>query len=106
MTVAELGKEIGAEVVGDASAEITSVATLEDAHPGQVTFLSNPKYAKKLDGTKASAVIVAPGVTSRSATLLRTIDPYFAFMKTVERLHGHRKHPFEGVHPQAFVDPS
>jgi UDP-3-O-[3-hydroxymyristoyl] glucosamine N-acyltransferase len=51
-------------------------------------------------------VIVSPGITARNATLLRTIDPYFAFMKTVVRLHGHRKHPFEGVHPAAHVDPS
>src|SRR5438067_12416847 len=97
MTVAELAREIGAEVVGDASAEINAVATLEDAGPGQVSFLSNPKYIKQLETTRASAVIVAPGITARNATLLRTGDPYFAFMKTVVRLHGHRKHPFAGV---------
>src|SRR5688500_1911684 len=106
MTVAELAKEISAEVVGDASAEIHSVATLEEAGPGQISFLSNPKYVRQLETTKASAVIVAPGVTSRQGTLLRTADPYFGFMKVTVRLHGHRQHPSAGVHPAAHVEPT
>jgi UDP-3-O-[3-hydroxymyristoyl] glucosamine N-acyltransferase len=106
MTVAELAKEIGAEVIGDGSASISSCATLEAAGPGQISFLSNPRYARDLETTRASAVIVGKGIGSEKTTLLRTGDPYFAFMKAVVRLHGHRKHPFTGVHPQAFVDPS
>src|SRR5437868_12929182 len=104
MTVAELAREIGADVVGDGSATITSAATLEDAQAGQFSFLANPKYAKQLDETRASAVIVSPGVQNDRVTLLKTSDPYFAFMKAIVRLHGHRKHPFPGVHPAAKVD--
>jgi UDP-3-O-[3-hydroxymyristoyl] glucosamine N-acyltransferase len=107
MTVDELASEIGAEVVGDGSATILSAATLEDAQPGQVSFLANPKYLRQVEATKASAVIVAPGVRPvKNTTLLKTSDPYHAFMKAVVRLHGHRKHPFQGIHPAANVDPS
>ena len=108
MRVDELANEIGAQVVGDASAQITSAATLEDAQAGQVAFLANPKYARQVEATHASAVIVAPSVnqTAGGPTLLKTPDPYFAFMKAVIRLHGHRRHPHAGIHPQAFVDPS
>ena len=59
MRLDELAREIEAEVVGDASIDITSVASLEDATPGQVSFLSNPKYAAALETTKASAIIIA-----------------------------------------------
>ena len=107
MTVEELAKQIGAEVVGDGSVEISSAATLEEAQTGQVSFLSNPKYAKQVDATGASAVIVAPSVQvdNGDVTLLKTTDPYYAFMRAVVLLHGHRRHEHAGVHPQAFVDP-
>src|SRR5688572_4679588 len=107
MTVDELAKLVGAEVVGDGGAEIKSAATLEDAQSGQVSFLANPKYARQLETTRASAVFVSPKTESASnATLLRTPDPYYAFMQAVVQLHGHRKHPFAGVHPKANVDPT
>jgi UDP-3-O-[3-hydroxymyristoyl] glucosamine N-acyltransferase len=109
MTVEELAKEVGAEVVGDGAATVTSAATLEDAQPGQISFLANAKYVRQLDTTRASAVIVAPSIrpaAGNNLTLLKTSDPYFAFMKAVVRLHGHRKHPHAGVHPDARVDAS
>lgn len=107
MTVNELAREIGAEVVGDGSTSILSVATLEDAQPGQVSFLANPKYLRQVETTRASAVIVAPGTrTMRNTALLKVSNPYFAYMQAIVRLHGHRKHPHNGVHPAAHVDPS
>ena len=106
MTVDELAREIGAEVVGDGSRQVSGCATLEEARAGQVTFLANVKYAKKLDVTAASAVVCAPSVKNDRVTLLKAADPYFAFMQAVVKLHGHRKHPLSGVHPGASVDPS
>jgi UDP-3-O-[3-hydroxymyristoyl] glucosamine N-acyltransferase len=107
MTVSELAAAIGAELVGgDGSAQVTSAATLDAAQPGQVSFLSNRRYMDQLAATKASAVIVAPGVKHDGVTLLKTADPYYAFRKAVVALHGFRKHPFTGVHPRANVDES
>src|SRR5689334_5244115 len=107
MTVAELAKEIGAEVVGDGSASVLSCSTLEDAQPGQVSFLANAKYAKQLETTKATAVVVAPSVKPvGNIALLKAADPYFAFRQAVVRLHGYRKHPHHGVHPRAHVESS
>src|SRR3954466_3636926 len=106
MTVDTLAQLIGAQVVGDGSAEISSVATLEDATADQVSFLSNIKYTSQLKTTKASAVIVSTKtVPVPGLTLLRADDPYYALMQTIVALHGHRKHPFDGVHPGAHVDP-
>ncbi len=106
MKLEELAKQTGAEVIGDGSVEVNSVSTLEDAKPGQVTFLSNPKYIKQLQTTEASAVFVAPGVSTDHTNLLRMKDPYYGFAQAVVLLHGHRKHPHQGVHPKAFVDQS
>lgn len=106
MTVQELAKQIGAEVSGDGSVSIRSCATLEEAGPGQLSFLANPKYARTLDTTRASAVVCAPGVKNERVTLLKAADPYFAFAQAVILLHGHRKHPHAGVHSAAHIDPS
>ncbi len=105
-TLQELAIEIGAQLEGDGSVTVTSVSTLEDARPGQLSFLSNPKYEKQLATTKASGVIVGLNVKAPGLTLLRAKDPYLAHQKAVVALHGYRKHPFAGVHPQAHVDPS
>jgi UDP-3-O-[3-hydroxymyristoyl] glucosamine N-acyltransferase len=104
MTVSELAAAIGAELVGDGAPALTSAATLEAAGPGQVSFLSNRKYMDQLAATRASAVIVAPGVNQEGVTLLKTSDPYYAFSKAVVALHGFRQHPHAGVHPRAHVD--
>ena len=105
-TLNQLAEKIGAEVIGDGSLAVSSVNTLEDARPGQISFLSNPKYEKHLETTQASAVIVGPDIASPRLTLLRAKDPYLAHQKAVLALHGHRKHPHAGVHPAAFVDPT
>ncbi|HVT87902.1 MAG TPA: UDP-3-O-(3-hydroxymyristoyl)glucosamine N-acyltransferase [Tepidisphaeraceae bacterium] len=105
MRLDELARQIDAEVVGDGSLEVNTVSTLDDAQPGQISFLANAKYQKQLEATKASAVIVAKSISSNNRlTLLKTSDPYFAFRQAVVLLHGYRQHPHEGVHPKAHVE--
>ena len=106
MRLDELAKRIGAQLVGDGSLEVTSAATLESATTGNVSFLTNPKYADQLETTRASAVIVAPSVTCDHVALLKSPHPHYAYCRAVVALHGHRKHPHEGIHPKAFVDPT
>ncbi|HSZ56530.1 MAG TPA: UDP-3-O-(3-hydroxymyristoyl)glucosamine N-acyltransferase [Tepidisphaeraceae bacterium] len=106
MKLKELAAAIEAELIGDGDPAVHSASTLEDAGPGQVSFLSNPKYAKQLETTKAAAVIVAPSISADGVTLLRARDPYYAFARAVELLHGWRKHPHAGISPAAHVDSS
>ena len=88
MKLEDLAREIGAELVGDGSIDVTSAATLDDAQAGQLSFLSNPKYASQVSTTKASAVVVAPNVKADGVVLLKAKDPYYAFRQAVVRLHG------------------
>lgn len=115
MRLADLAQRLGAvlelppagHVTGDT--EITACATLDDASPGQITFLASPKYAVKLPATRASAVVVAENAKrpeSLDAALLKAKDPYFTFRNAVVELHGFRRHPHTGIHPLACVDPT
>jgi UDP-3-O-[3-hydroxymyristoyl] glucosamine N-acyltransferase len=103
-TLNQLAAEIGAEVVGDGSVLVSSVNTLEDAQAGQLSFLSNPKYEKQLQTTRASGVVVGESIKCDRLNLLRAKDPYLAHQKAVVALHGYRRHPHAGIHPKAHVE--
>ncbi|MBL7214293.1 MAG: UDP-3-O-(3-hydroxymyristoyl)glucosamine N-acyltransferase [Phycisphaerae bacterium] len=101
-TVKEIADHVGAEIIGDASVVIESAATLDSAGPGQITFLSNPKYTPRVKTTQAAAVLVARQVQTNACQIV-TEDPYYAFMQAVVLLHGHRQHPQTGLSQQANI---
>jgi len=100
----DLARRLGCEVRGDGAIDIVRVAGIDEAGPGDLTFVSNPRYAARLMTTRASAVILSPGVESSLPSLL-TPNPYLAFARAVAVLHP-QPQPQPGVHPSAVVDPS
>lgn len=85
---------------GDAGRKIARVATLEDAAPGDVSFLSNPKYEKMLQTTRASAVVLKPDVAAPpTLDLIQVDDPYAAITVLIVVLHGYRQHGRVPPHP-------
>ncbi len=104
-TLERLATELGAELSGgDPGAEIGSVATLDEAAPGQLSFLANPKYRPQLATTRATAVLVAPGIPVDGPAALVVPDPYLAFARAVALLHPEPR-PEPGVAPGAHVHP-
>ena len=90
---------------GSPDTEITSLNGIEHAGPGELTFVSNPKYAAAARTTKAAAVIVSEDFPAIPAAMLRAKDPYLAFAHALELFHQPVKYA-PGVHPTAVVDPS
>ncbi|MEO1236768.1 MAG: UDP-3-O-(3-hydroxymyristoyl)glucosamine N-acyltransferase [Planctomycetota bacterium] len=106
VTLAELAEKIGATLRGDGGTEVGSCATLEDAGPGDVTFLSNPRYAGLLATTRAGGVVLSAADAEGAPATLSVLvaeDPYFAFRQAVVALHGFRPQPEVGIHPQGFI---
>jgi UDP-3-O-[3-hydroxymyristoyl] glucosamine N-acyltransferase len=102
--LADLAARSGAVLHGDGGVRVTRVATLERAGPGSIAFLANPRYAAKLDATRASAVIVTPADAGRTALpKLVTPTPYLAFARIASVLHP-APAPAPGIHPTAVVD--
>lgn len=86
---------------------VRAVNTLEDAAEGEITFLSNPKYAAAVAQTRASAILVKPGVDVPSRlSALRCADPYAAVAVAIVSIHGYRRHPQWGRSPGAGIHPS
>lgn len=76
MKLAELVDAIGGNLDGDGELEITGIAALADAGPGELGFLANPKYAAMVAATGASAVLVADGWEgSAPCALIRVTNP-------------------------------
>ena len=105
MKLGELAAQLGATLHGDREAEITGVAGIEEAGAGQVTFVSNPRYASAAKTTRASAVLVTPDFPEITAPTLRLPNPYLAFAQAIALLHPAPAYP-PGVHPTAVIDPS
>jgi len=106
VTLRELSERLGCRLEGDGNIVIARVADLASAGPGDVTFFSNPKYARALATTRASAVIASDGVdVPAGAAALRTATPYVAFAKALGVLHPQPAPPV-GVHPTAVVERS
>lgn len=85
--------------------EITGVAGIEDAEPGQITFLANPKYAAAARTTKASAIIVAEDFPALPTAMLRSKNPYLSFARVIELFYQPPTYA-PGIHPTAVVHSS
>lgn len=101
--LAEIAKWIGGTVDGDDSLQISGLAKIEEAQPGQLTFIANPKYSKYAETTRASAILVDLDFAKSEKTLIRVKDPYFAFLKVVKHLYPEQIGVEPGVHPSAVV---
>lgn len=97
-----LAKRLGAELTGNPDALVTGVAGIEDAGPGDVTFVANPKYAAKARDTRATAVLVDPEFPEITAATLRLKNPYLAFARTIEVFYAAPVYA-PGIHPTAIV---
>ena len=103
MKLSEIADVLGVRLEnGSPETEITGVAGIETASPGELTFISNPKYAGAARTTKASAVIVAEGFPAIAAAMLRSNNPYLDFARALELFHPATRYA-AGVHPTAVV---
>ena len=104
MKLTELAAKLGCTVHNQTQdVEITGVSGLEQAGPGQLTFLSNPKYAPKLKQTNASAVLATKPVEG-IATLL-SVNPYHDYARALELFYQPPR-PAPGIHPTASIAPT
>ncbi len=105
LTLADLAARLGADLHGDPAASITGVAGIEEARPGHLTFVSNPRYAKLAHTTSATAVLVDPAFPTISASTLRLTNPYLAFARALAIFYEPPVYG-PGVHPTASISAS
>lgn len=106
MKLSEIAKLVGGNLPeGSENPEITGVAALRDALSGDLSFLSNMKYASQVPTTKATAVLVAEDYHAEGvgAILLRVKSPDKAFADIVPLFTPPPVVYKPGVHPTAVI---
>lgn len=105
-TVQQIALLVGGAVKGDGSLKINMLAKIQDAKPGQIAFLSNPKYEQFIYSTQASAVIVGKDFQAKkdiSATLIVVDNPYSSFTRLLEEYHKMMNFQKVGVEQPSFI---
>lgn len=115
-TVATLARHLNGSVEGDAALPVTAMSSLEDARPGDVSFLGNPKYEKHMAATRATAVIVPlawqwQGLATATApekrpALIRVEHPDKAFAALAPVFGPPQPKRAPGIHPTAVIAPT
>lgn len=101
----DLAQAIDAQLEGDPAVAVSGVARLEEAGPGDLSFLANPRYVDAAHRSAAGAVVAGAEYRGDGQNVLRSGNPYLAFARAVELIHP--ESPVRpGVHPSAVVDPS
>lgn len=105
-TLAQLAKELDAELHGDGAVQISGLGTLKSAGPGQLSFLANAKYRGYLEETNAAAVLCTPDQVAFSPVPALVVkDPYLAFAR-VTRHFDRMPAAVAGIHATAVIDSS
>jgi len=108
LTVEQLAKHIGGTLVGgDPNTLILKPASIDTAEAGDVTFLSNMKYAPLLNTTKAGVCIVSDtNDLTANCALIKVKNPDLGFTLAVSALVPLPPRPDSGIHSTAVIHPS
>ncbi len=103
---AAIAKLLAAELVGDGSIVVSTIAPLDEAGPNALSWIGHPKYLPKLATTNAGVVLVPLGCdVPPGRTAIKVPDPDLALVA----LLGHVAPPLErlpdGIDPTARVSP-
>ena len=97
-------------VEGHTDFEITGIASLSEAEPGDLSFLGNRKYKQQVPGCKGSVLLLPrdyKGEPKEGQVYVRTKDPSYVLSKIAHELEARFwAKPTSEIHPAAVVDES
>src|SRR5919205_1947966 len=102
MELSEVAEKLNCTLRGADGVQIKGLATLENAQPGDLSFLTNLKYYKAARESQASALIVGPDCPPLDVPLLVHDNPYLIFAKAIEFFYGVKRSPAT-IHPTAWI---
>lgn len=98
----DLAARVGAEVTGDGATEITGVAPIQDAGPGDLSFVANTKYEKHIAKTRASALVLSMEL-SADIPAIRHSNPYLTFARIIDIIHPVKRLVAPGIDEAAVI---
>ena len=113
-----LAEKVNGKLVGDPNVSIRSIATIQNASNGCISFLANPKYKQYLSSSSASAIIVSPEYSEDLKTSgIISDDPYAAYAIISSLFNSHLNpysnkdnsffvHETSSIHDSAIIGPN
>lgn len=102
MKLSEIALALECRMEAQSDPEITGVAGIEEAGPGELTFVSNRKYIRYIKDTQASAILLDFDLSPGAIPCLRNRNPYLAFARALELFHAPLV-PSPGIHLSAVI---
>ncbi|MDA8388459.1 MAG: UDP-3-O-(3-hydroxymyristoyl)glucosamine N-acyltransferase [Nitrospiraceae bacterium] len=102
MKLSEIERLLGGRLYGDPEAEITGAAGIEDAGPGDVTFLLKPSLLPQAAASRAACVLVKDRLPVLPKSQLAVPDPQIAFIRLLELFYPPSPRP-AGTSPGAVI---
>ena len=105
-TIKQIAQILGGKVEGNEAEKVSSLAKIQDATPGSISFLSNPKYENFIYTTNASAVIVDKSFEPKQpvkTTLILVNDPYTSFTVLLEEYYRIASFKKTGIENPSFI---
>ena len=107
-TASQIAQLANGTVEGDGEVKISTIAKIEEGHPGAISFLANPKYIHYIYTTGSSAVLVSNDFVPEQpvkATLIRVADPYATVAHLLKMVESMSTPVFEGVEDPCYIAP-
>ena len=105
-SAAQIAPIIGGRIEGDASVLVSDFGKIEEAKPGDLAFLANPKYEAFAYSTQASILLVGEDFAPRepiTPTLIRVKDPYAALAQLMQLVEAQSAPRLSGISPNAYI---
>jgi UDP-3-O-[3-hydroxymyristoyl] glucosamine N-acyltransferase len=103
LTVAQLAKRVAARLVGDGSAEVSTVGAIDQADERTITFVTEQKHIPKLQTSRAGAVIVGGHIENLALPQLIVKDVNAALIEALSVFAPPLKAAAEGIDPTAKI---
>lgn len=107
ITTGELARLVNGVLTGPEDWVLCNVAKIEEAEPGDITFVANPKYAHFAAATAASCLLVEHEFSSPTAPGVAVIavdNPYEAFLRALQFFYPSRTYTAGMRHTSAIID--
>jgi UDP-3-O-[3-hydroxymyristoyl] glucosamine N-acyltransferase len=107
-TAHQIALLLNGTVEGNPDVSVNQLAKIEEALPGSLSFLANPKYEQFLYSTRASVVIVNNDLVLSQpldTTLIRVKDAYSSFSVLLEQ-YNTIKLDKKGIEDPSFIHPT
>jgi UDP-3-O-[3-hydroxymyristoyl] glucosamine N-acyltransferase len=101
--LSELARLVQGTLAGDGTILISGAKPLNEAGPGDITFLEGDRYLKDLQASQAAAVVAGPALPAQARPVIQVADPLTAFLILVRHFQGAQGKTRSGIDPRAAI---